>query len=99
MVYNQKLLHILERVELDRPILMRDKLEIIWEQKPKKPQPETQKNIEDGIDLDEDDYSPLLDDLEIKNPIKKKKPKIVNEQGLKRELELRKLERQNMNQR
>lgn len=28
--YNQKLLKILERVELDRPILMRDKLEIIW---------------------------------------------------------------------
>jgi hypothetical protein len=28
--YNEKLLRILERVELDRPILMHDKLDIIW---------------------------------------------------------------------
>lgn len=28
--YNEKLLKILERVELDRPILMHDKLDIIW---------------------------------------------------------------------
>ena len=28
--YNDKLLKILERVDLDRPILMHDKLDIIW---------------------------------------------------------------------
>ena len=28
--YNEKLLKILERVDLDRPILMHDKLDIIW---------------------------------------------------------------------
>lgn len=28
--YNEKLLKMLERVELDRPILMHDKLDIIW---------------------------------------------------------------------
>ena len=28
---NQKLLRILERIELDKPILMHDKLDIIWD--------------------------------------------------------------------
>jgi hypothetical protein len=40
----------------------------------------------------------LLEDLEVKNPQNvKAKSKIVNEHGLKRELERRKLDRQNVN--
>ena len=33
---NQKLLRILERIELDKPILMHDKLDIIWDKDPEK---------------------------------------------------------------
>ena len=34
--YNERLLRILERLEYDRPILMRDKLDVIWEKAPPK---------------------------------------------------------------
>jgi hypothetical protein len=48
--------------------------------------------------LDEDHDSLLLEELEVKNPQNvKAKSKIVNEHGFKRELERRKLERQNIN--
>lgn len=102
MVTNKKLLAILERVEYDRPILIRDKLEIIWEQKEKKkePNPLEISSIQKGVDIDDDYDYDFLEDLDVQNPIgttkqvtKKKQHKIVNEQGLKRELERRKLER------
>jgi hypothetical protein len=32
---NQKLMRILQRVDLDKPILMHDKLEIIWDKSKK----------------------------------------------------------------
>jgi hypothetical protein len=32
--YNERLMRILERLEYDRPILMRDKLDVIWEKAP-----------------------------------------------------------------
>lgn len=102
LVTNQKLLAILERVEFDRPILLRDKLEIIWEQKEKNESiPPEIPSL--GIELDEKSDYPLFDELDVQNPIKyanqssKKKQKIVNESGIKRELERRKLERQTVN--
>ena len=36
-IENKKLLRILERIELDKPILMHDKLDIIWDKTPSKP--------------------------------------------------------------
>ena len=33
-IENKKLLRILERIELDKPILMHDKLDIIWDKDP-----------------------------------------------------------------
>ena len=55
--YNERLLRILERLEYDRPILMRDKLDVIWEKAPQKPKegdtPLTTINYEDPLQLGE----------------------------------------------
>ena len=70
---------------------MKDKLEIIWEQKAPKKQESPQKLLHEGIDLDEVDDLSMLEAFDIKIPAAvKKKRKIVNEHGLKRELERRK---------
>jgi len=39
---NEKLIKILERCELDRPILMHDKLDIIWDKSESPPAPPVQ---------------------------------------------------------
>ena len=35
---NKKLLRILDRIELDKPIMMHDKLDVIWDKGPQQPQ-------------------------------------------------------------
>lgn len=75
LVTNKKLLAILERVEYDRPILIRDKLEIIWEKKEKKNEqnPLEISAIQKGIDIDDEYDYDLLDDLDVTNPIENNK--------------------------
>lgn len=66
LVTNQKLLAILERIEFDRPILIRDKLEIIWEGKSKKETNTIEvSSIQKGIDLDEETDYAILEDLDV----------------------------------
>jgi hypothetical protein len=66
LVTNQKLLAILERIEFDRPILIRDKLEIIWEGKSKKETNTIEVSpIQKGIDLDEETDYAILEDLDV----------------------------------
>ena len=52
-IENKKLLRILERIELDKPILMKDKLDIIWDKDSKEPSPQRT-----GQNADESPSSP-----------------------------------------
>lgn len=57
---------ILERVEFDRPILLRDKLEIIWEQKEKNESiPPEIPSVQNGIELDDNSDYALFDELDV----------------------------------
>jgi len=45
-IENGKLLRILNRIEVDKPILMHDKLEIIWDKDSKEPSPSHKQSTE-----------------------------------------------------
>lgn len=49
---NQKLLRILERIELDKPILMHDKLDIIWDKDEEWENKQAQRKKSNSPDLD-----------------------------------------------
>lgn len=87
-VNNTKLLKILERIELDRPILMKDKLDIIWGDEPTP----FDDPIEPKLGQGESTISSMVDISFAKNDEKPEK-RIVNEHGVKRELERLKAKR------
>lgn len=99
--YNERLLRILERLEYDRPILMRDKLDVIWEKAPPKqgPPPEGE-DLYKSMFKDEkssDGERSDTEGLSGKNPQEKKM--MTNEHAVKRKLERKKLERSLVNKR
>lgn len=111
-INNTKLLKILERIELDRPILMKDKLDVIWGDDEDLPPLFTNDNAKESISpknsprlkkeesllisesLNNTNSQPSLHVAEQKQRPEKR---IVNEHGVKRELERRKEKRAQMN--
>ncbi len=54
-------MRILERLEYDRPILMRDKLDVIWEKAT--PKESEKKSIHTSIDYEESAYAIMDEDI------------------------------------
>lgn len=109
---NVKLLKILERIELDRPILMKDKLDVIWGEEDlpplfatlnesfaslegKSPSPLRK---EESMLISDTAASSSQPSLHVADQKVKIEKRIVNEHGVKRELERRKERRAQMNQ-
>lgn len=93
--YNERLLRILERLEYDRPILMRDKLDVIWEKAP-------QKINENETPLTSITYEDSQEDGNNETSTRVKasqKNLMTNEHDVKRKLERKKLERSLINKR
>jgi hypothetical protein len=98
---NTKLLKILERIEYDRPILMKDKLDVIWGEDDLPPifandsrSPSPQKLVaSNSIDSSANQSA-----QPVSGNVQSPEMRIVNEHGVKRELERRKAERAHMNQ-
>ena len=99
--YNERLLRILERLEYDRPILMRDKLDVIWEKAPPKevPPPEGE-DLSKSMFKDEKSSDGEKSDTEgLQGKNLQEKKMMTNEHAVKRKLERKKLERSLVNKR
>mmetsp|Transcript_19114 Transcript_19114/g.22539 ORF Transcript_19114/g.22539 Transcript_19114/m.22539 type:complete len:107 (-) Transcript_19114:761-1081(-) len=103
---NDLLIKILQRYELDKPILMRDKLDIIWDKKPARKAPPVEpvlspeqefdkvlKELREGDELRVDDSN--RGDAEEK--LTKKKGDNVNHYAVKFKLGKRKILREKIN--
>jgi hypothetical protein len=99
--YNERLLRILERLEYDRPILMRDKLDVIWEKAPPKqvPTPEGE-DLTKSMFKDENSSDGERSETEGRQGKRQQEKAIMtNEHAVKRKLERKKLERSLVNKR